>query len=167
MRDDAAQEIRKTRMREEQAAEEANAETSEVYEEFDKFDQENLSNMSNKELAKFQAGYLPEDAQFIIAQHEWNRRLMKEQVSAMRFCAVIGLLGVALGAFVAWWMTAYDSRQLIQLILEERAQEAPPKQTVTTDDENEPKADPPNSPNTHSPPHMVDPSASTPPPPTI
>ena len=74
-------------------------------EEFRAFDHSTISKMSQKELAAWQSGYAAGSPQFILAEHEWLRRLTVEQVKASRFAAFMGLLGAVVGAFLTWMTT--------------------------------------------------------------
>ena len=65
--------------------------------EFSDIDTVFVASLSNKDLAGWQAQYPTDSPQFIIANHEWQRRLNLEQIKANRFTAYIGLLGVVIG----------------------------------------------------------------------
>ncbi|MCF5889673.1 hypothetical protein K3H46_01340 [Aeromonas veronii] len=65
--------------------------------EFSEIDAVFVSSLSDKDLAGWQAKYPTDSPQFIIANHEWQRRLNLEQIRSNRHSAYIGLLGVILG----------------------------------------------------------------------
>ena len=69
---------------------------------FETYDVSKIPNMSKQELADFQTSHHKDSPQFVLALNEWNRRLVKEQVKATRFAALIGLLGVILGAILTY-----------------------------------------------------------------
>ncbi|MEH6731673.1 MAG: hypothetical protein V7726_13985 [Pseudoalteromonas distincta] len=58
--------------------------------EFSDIDTVFVASLSNKDLAGWQAQYPTDSPQFIIANHEWQRRLNLEQIKANRFTAYIG-----------------------------------------------------------------------------
>ncbi|MBI5918993.1 MAG: hypothetical protein HY849_06430 [Nitrosomonadales bacterium] len=72
---------------------------AELDEDYQQVDRSALSKLSDKDLAKWQSPYPPESAQFILAEHEWQRRLMSAQVRASHFAAWRGYLGLALVRF--------------------------------------------------------------------
>ena len=67
--------------------------------------------MTDDELASWQNEYQNDSAQYILAQHEWNRRLTSEQVKATRFAARMTLwatlLGILLGAMLTILIQKY------------------------------------------------------------
>jgi hypothetical protein len=56
-----------------------------------------ISRMSDKELAAWQAGFEPESPQWMLANYEWQTRLVVRQVEAMKFAAYIGVAATLLG----------------------------------------------------------------------
>ncbi|HUX31389.1 MAG TPA: hypothetical protein VMV78_12325 [Thiobacillus sp.] len=69
---------------------------------FKDVDRRAIAKMSDHELALWQSEYPEDSPQFILANHEWQRRLTIEQVNASRFAAFMGLLGAVVGAFITW-----------------------------------------------------------------
>jgi len=72
---------------------------------FTELDRRALSKMADKELAAWQSKYLPESAQFILADHEWSRRLTVAQVSGMRVNMLLGALIGALATLCGVYLT--------------------------------------------------------------
>jgi hypothetical protein len=70
--------------------------------EFMDVDRRAIANMKDHDLALWQSKYPESSPQYIIAEHEWQRRLTVEQVNASRFAAFMGLLGAVVGAFITW-----------------------------------------------------------------
>ena len=68
-------------------------------------DRRSLSAMTEKELAIWQTGYPADSPQFMLAEHEWQRRLTAEQVKASRFAAYMGLVGAVVGAVIGSLIT--------------------------------------------------------------
>lgn len=68
-------------------------------------DRRSLSAMTEKELALWQTGYPADSPQFVLAEHEWQRRLTAEQVKAARFAAYMGLIGTVVGAVIGALIT--------------------------------------------------------------
>jgi hypothetical protein len=77
--------------------------------EFSEIDTVFVSSLSDKELAGWQAQYPADSPQFIIANHEWQRRLNFEQIRANRHSAYIGLLGVILGVILTSLFTFFNT----------------------------------------------------------
>jgi hypothetical protein len=75
--------------------------------EFEELDRRALPKMSDKQLAQWQARYPQDSAQYILAEHEWQRRFTAEQVAATRFAAWIGILGVVIGGFFGWFLASW------------------------------------------------------------
>ncbi|MPX98122.1 hypothetical protein EHW61_15925 [Salinivibrio sp. VYel6] len=73
--------------------------------EFSEIDTVFVSSLSDKKLAGWQAQYPADSPQFIIANHEWQRRLNLEQIKANRHSAYIGLLGVVIGVALTSFFT--------------------------------------------------------------
>lgn len=81
-------------------------------EEYANLDESSLFRKSDKELANFQAEYPPESPQYTLAQNEWNRRLLARQIKESRFSAIIGLIGIVVGALLGWLLAAYPAPRL-------------------------------------------------------
>lgn len=75
--------------------------------EFRELDRRELAAMDDKQLAEWQSHYPRESAQYILAEHEWQRRLTAEQVRATRFAALVGILGVVVGALIGWLLSSW------------------------------------------------------------
>lgn len=71
------------------------------------FDRRSLSRMQDKDLAIWQSEYPAGSPQFILAEHEWQRRLTVEQIKGARFAAYIGILGALAGSIVTWLTTKW------------------------------------------------------------
>jgi len=71
------------------------------FEEFKDIDTLFVGGLSDKELAAWQSKYPANSPQFILANHEWQRRLNAEQIKSNDKSARIGILGVILGAVIA------------------------------------------------------------------
>jgi hypothetical protein len=71
---------------------------------FEKFDRRELGKMDDKALAVWQAMFDTDQPQWRLAEHEWQRRLSAEQISATmrsaRGQAYIGIAGVIIGALL-------------------------------------------------------------------
>ena len=82
--------------------------TTQVKNDFAQLDVVRIARLSDKELAAWQFEHQPGTPQYIIADHEWQRRLTLQQVRAAYRTAWIGvagtLLGTALGALIGWWL---------------------------------------------------------------
>ena len=65
-----------------------------------------LRKKSDEDLALYQKGWKPATAQWILADKEWDRRLMMESIKWQRISIWAGLLGTVLGAALAI-ITAY------------------------------------------------------------
>lgn len=91
------------RLREKQAQEKRFAEFSDIDTVF-------IASLSDKDLAGWQAQYPPDSPQFIIANHEWQRRLNLEQINANRFGAYIGLFGVVIGVLLTSLFTYFSDQ---------------------------------------------------------
>jgi len=68
--------------------------------ELNEFNFTNLGKMTERDLASWQSKYPPESGQFIMAAHEWNRRIMEKQIKSIRWSAYMGLLGVLIGVLL-------------------------------------------------------------------
>jgi len=76
--------------------------------EFNELDVLQVAHFSDKQLAAWQFQQRPGTPHYIIADHEWQRRLTMQQVRSAYRTAWIGvvgtLLGTALGAVIGWWL---------------------------------------------------------------
>ena len=68
-----------------------------------------LLGMSPKELAAWQAKHPSDSAQYLLATHEWNRRLIVAQVRWMKFSVIIGFIGVIVGVLLTSWLQSAPS----------------------------------------------------------
>ncbi|MCP5537256.1 MAG: hypothetical protein H7A51_13630 [Akkermansiaceae bacterium] len=59
---------------------------------------DDISALSDKDLALWQRHQDVDSAQFILACHEWNRRLLERQLRSGRFFAWLGVLGTLAGS---------------------------------------------------------------------
>ncbi|WP_156473637.1 hypothetical protein [Neptuniibacter marinus] len=75
--------------------------------EFEAVDELYISKLSNKDLAAWQSQFSPNNPQYIVASHEWQRRLVVEQVKTSRVTALMGVLGTLLGVIVGHIITKY------------------------------------------------------------
>lgn len=57
-----------------------------------------LSKLNDKDLALWQRHQAVDSAQFILASHEWERRLLAEELRSLRFFALLGVLGTLVGS---------------------------------------------------------------------
>jgi hypothetical protein len=68
---------------------------------FKTFDRDSLSSMDDRELAEWQAGFEQDEAQWRLAEHEWQRRLNADMITATinaaRGQAWFGIAGVVIG----------------------------------------------------------------------
>jgi len=73
--------------------------------------EEELKNKSAEQLANWQSGWKPRTPYDILAEKEWQRRfmleqheldkhLLKQQVKWMKFSAIIGFIGILIGAII-------------------------------------------------------------------
>jgi hypothetical protein len=67
--------------------------------------QRKLASMTEDELALWQDEYPPNSPQYILVQHEWNRRLTAEQVKATRYSAIITLFATIVGTLLGAALT--------------------------------------------------------------
>ena len=83
-----------------------------VAEDFATLDTHQIVCFSDKDLAEWQSQQQPGTPQYIIADHEWQRRLTIQQVRAAYRTAWIGvigtLLGTLLGATIGWWLATFS-----------------------------------------------------------
>ena len=61
-----------------------------------------LRKLSSEGLAAWQAGWKPTTAKWLLAEKEWERRAMAESARWQRYAALMGLLGVVVGAALSW-----------------------------------------------------------------
>lgn len=75
--------------------------------EFEHLDRRELSKKSDKDLALFQSQYPAGSPQFVLADHEWQRRLVVEQSKTARLVALVGVCGTLLGAIAGHLLTKW------------------------------------------------------------
>lgn len=79
---------------------------SEDDEAYRELDPKALSKLIDKDLALWQRHQAVDSAQFILASHEWDRRLLMTELRTVRFAAifasVIGVVGALGGAALGW-----------------------------------------------------------------
>ena len=75
--------------------------------EFKAVDRRALTKLPDKELAVWQSEYQSNSPQYILAEHEWQRRLMADQIKGNRFAAYIGIIGTIIGAITTWMITKW------------------------------------------------------------
>jgi|ERR1035441_5893145 hypothetical protein len=72
--------------------------------ELEKLDRRELVKMSDVALAKWQSGFASDEAQWRLAEHEWQRRITAEQIAATmkaaRGQAWFGIAGLFIGALL-------------------------------------------------------------------
>ena len=72
--------------------------------EFKSFDRSKLSRMDDRALAEWQAGFEPSEAQWRLAEHEWQGRLIAQQIratiSSARWQAWFGIAAAVIGALL-------------------------------------------------------------------
>jgi len=71
---------------------------SEQDEAYRELDPKALSKLSDKDLALWQRHQSEDSAQFILASHEWNRRLLADQLRSIRFGVWATLIGTLAGS---------------------------------------------------------------------
>jgi hypothetical protein len=83
-----------------------------IEKEFAELDVLRMARFSDKELAAWQFKQQPGTPHYILADHEWQRRLTVQQVRAAYRTAWIGvvgtLLGTLLGATLGWWLATFQ-----------------------------------------------------------
>jgi hypothetical protein len=70
-------------------------------EQFDKVDCKQIAAFSDKDLAAWQSNFKSNEPEWRLAENEWQRRLIVEQIKAGKWAAFVGLLGVILGVLLA------------------------------------------------------------------
>ncbi|HUG12048.1 MAG TPA: hypothetical protein VMM36_13595 [Opitutaceae bacterium] len=78
--------------------------------EFEKIDAVKITRMSPKELAAWQFEHESDSPHSILAAHEWQRRLIVEQVRWMKFSVIAAVFAAILGAIVGASLSSYLSR---------------------------------------------------------
>ena len=73
--------------------------------EFSSINRSEFAKQDDKALAVWQSEYEPGSPQYILAEHEWQRRLTAQQVQATRFAAWVALVGVVVGALLGAYLT--------------------------------------------------------------
>ena len=66
-----------------------------------------LSLKTPKELAEWQSKHPVESPQYILAGHEWNRRLIMEQVKWMRWAVYAAVISAILGGIVTYMLPKF------------------------------------------------------------
>jgi hypothetical protein len=83
-----------------------------IKKEFERVDVVRVARFSDKELAAWQFEQQPGTPHYILADHEWQRRLTVQQIRAAYRTAWIGvvgtLLGTLLGATLGWWLATFQ-----------------------------------------------------------
>jgi CO dehydrogenase/acetyl-CoA synthase gamma subunit (corrinoid Fe-S protein) len=73
-------------------------------EEFKKFDRRELIKMDDVALAKWQGSFALDEPQWRLAEHEWQRRIIAEQITAIvkaaRWQAWFGIAAAVIGALL-------------------------------------------------------------------
>jgi hypothetical protein len=76
---------------------------------FETFDRDSLSSMNDRELAAWQAEFEQDEAQWRLAEHEWQRRLNADMITATikaaRGQAWFGIAGVIMGSSLTLLVT--------------------------------------------------------------
>jgi hypothetical protein len=71
---------------------------------FKTFDRRELTKMDDKALAHWQSDFVTDEPQWILAEHEWQRRITAEQisatVSAARWQAWFVIFGAIIGSLI-------------------------------------------------------------------
>jgi hypothetical protein len=83
-------------------------------EDFKALEQKSLSNMDDKALAAWQAEFTPDQPQFRLAEHEWQRRITDRQIAAAHatarraalWGAIAGIIGTLFGVLLTWILSA-------------------------------------------------------------
>ena len=75
--------------------------------EFNSVDRREFAKLSDKELAVWQSEHPINSPQYILAEQEWQRRLMVDQIKGSRFAAYIGVIGTIIGAITTWMITKW------------------------------------------------------------
>jgi hypothetical protein len=72
--------------------------------EFKTFDRSKLSRMDDRTLAEWQAGFAPDEAPWRLAEHEWQSRLIAQQIRATmasaRWQAWFGIAAAIIGSLL-------------------------------------------------------------------
>ena len=67
-----------------------------------------VSCMSDEDLASWQAGHKQGSADYILADQEWQSRRIAKQIRAVRWAAIIGIVGAiasaVVGVFLGWYL---------------------------------------------------------------
>lgn len=75
--------------------------------EFINLSQRELAKYTDKDLALFQSKHPAGSPQFLIANHEWQRRLIVAQAKTSRLVALVGVMGTLLVAIVVHMLTKW------------------------------------------------------------
>jgi len=66
-----------------------------------------LAKLSDKELALFQSNYPNDSPQNVLANHEWQRRLIAEQAKTSRLVALVGIIGTLIGVLAGHFLSKW------------------------------------------------------------
>ena len=83
--------------------------------EFDTLERSALLRMGDKELAVWQAQFTADQPQWLLAEHEWQRRLTAQQIRASHITAWVGVVGTLAGVFFGWWLSSLQHRSAPQV----------------------------------------------------
>jgi|GEM_PF-2095970 len=61
-----------------------------------------LQRLSQEGLAAWQSGWGKTTVRWLLAEKEWERRAMAESAKWQRYSALMGILGVVIGAIFGW-----------------------------------------------------------------
>lgn len=75
--------------------------------EFLNLNQRDLAKYTDKELALFQSKHPAGSPQFVISDHEWQRRLIVVQAKTSRLVALVGIVGTLLGTILGHLLTKW------------------------------------------------------------
>jgi hypothetical protein len=62
-----------------------------------------LDRMTDIQLAEWQSEFKPGSPQAILAEHQWQNRLVKQQVKSAHFAAWMSLLGAVVGSAITYF----------------------------------------------------------------
>ena len=77
---------------------------------FEALDRNEVCRMDDKQLATWQSSYQAGSAQWLLAEHEWQRRLTERQIAAARSAnwrsVIGGIAGTSFGVLLGWWLSS-------------------------------------------------------------
>jgi hypothetical protein len=79
-------------------------------EDFLGIDRRAIAKMPDKELALWQSDFPVESPQFILASYEWQRRLIVDQVKAVRWAAWLSVFGVITGIILGALLPYFERK---------------------------------------------------------